>query len=252
MDNNFKFSTSVLALPLFFVLFLWLIFWIEIRFHFNFSNFGILPRTFSGLTGIIVSPFLHANLKHLVNNSISILILLVALRFFYREQAYKVIVFGILFSGTITWLIGRSNYHIGASGLIYVFISFMFFKGIFTKYYRLVALSLTIVVWYGSSVWYLFPSADTSMSWEGHLAGFISGFFLALYLKSVEYQKPILYDWQKPDFNPDEDDFIKNFDENGNFRDGSVQVDAETLELHDKNIVNEKQYIYHYKKNLQS
>ncbi len=66
-------------------------------------------------------------------------------------------------------------------------------------------------------IWYVFPDVDVSISWEGHLAGFITGFALTLLYKTPEYKKPIVYDWQKPDFNPEDDAFMKHFDENGNF-----------------------------------
>ena len=92
-----------------------------------------------------------------------------------------------------------------------------FFKGIQTKYYRLVALSFAVVLLYGGMIWYVFPDVDASISWEGHLAGFITGFALTLFYKTPEYAKPIVYDWQKPDFNPEDDAFMKHFDENGNF-----------------------------------
>ena len=62
MDNNFRFTTSVIALPLCFVLLLWVIYWIDVRFQIDLSQHGILPRTFSGLQGIIFSPFLSTDL----------------------------------------------------------------------------------------------------------------------------------------------------------------------------------------------
>lgn len=232
MDNHFKFTNSVIGLPLFFVVFLWFVFWLEIRFDFDFVENGIYPRELSGLQGILFSPFIHADIEHLYNNSIPLLILLAGLQFFYASQSAKVIVFGILLSGLITWVIGRDNYHIGASGLIYVLVSFIFFKGIQTQYYRLVALSLAVIVIYGGLVWYVFPSPETlgekSISWEGHLAGLITGFVLSLIYKTPEYKKLIKYDWEKPDYNPEEDKFMQRFDANGNF----VNLpDEETAEL---------------------
>jgi membrane associated rhomboid family serine protease len=217
MDKNFRFTTSVIALPLCFVLLLWLIYWIDVRFQIDLSQHGILPRTFSGLQGIIFSPFLHGNLEHLFNNSIPLFVLLAALRFFYRKQTAEVIVYGILLTGFITWGIGRDSYHIGASGLIYVLVSFIFFKGIQTKYYRLVALSLCVIVFYGGLIWYVFPSGDDTISWEGHLAGLISGFLFSLVYKTPEYTKPIYYDWEHPDFDPSKDEFMSHFDDHGNF-----------------------------------
>jgi membrane associated rhomboid family serine protease len=216
-DDHFKYSNFVLVLPLFFVLSIWFVYWLEIRFDFDFTQNGILPRTFSGLQGIVFSPFIHADLGHLYNNSIPLLVLLAALRYFYPKQTLGVLVFGILLSGFLTWIIGRQNYHIGASSLIYVLVSFIFFKGIQTKYYRLVALSLTIILIYGSMVWYVFPEVDEAISWEGHLAGFITGFVLSILYQTTEYKKIAKYDWEQPDYNPVDDKFMQRFDESGNF-----------------------------------
>jgi membrane associated rhomboid family serine protease len=216
-ENHFKFTNAVLGVPLFFVLFLWFVYWLEIRFGFDFDENGILPRTFSGLQGIIFSPFIHSNIEHLYNNSIPLLVLLAALFFFYRKEAIGILVYGILFSGALTWLIGRESYHIGASGLIYVLVSFIFFKGLQTQYYRLVALSLTVIVLYGGMVWYVFPKIDETISWEGHLSGLIAGFVLTFFYKKTEFRKVIKYDWERPDYDPSNDKFMQRFDENGNF-----------------------------------
>lgn len=221
MDKHFKFTNSVIGLPLFFVLFLWFVYWVEIRFDFDFVQNGIFPRTFAGLQGVLFSPFIHSDMNHLYNNSMPLLVLLAALQFFYSKQTIAVISYGILFSGIITWVIGRANYHIGASGLIYVLVSFIFFKGIQTKYSRLVALSLAVIVVYGGLVWYIFPTPDVrgenSISWEGHLGGLLTGFILSLSYKTTEYKKVIKYDWEHRDFDPSKDKFMERFDENGNF-----------------------------------
>ena len=228
-DNHFKYSNSVIGLPLFFVWFLWFIYWIEIKFDFDFIENGIFPRTFYGFQGVIFSPFIHADIEHLYNNSIPLLVLLAVLRYFYAKQSMAVIGYGILLSGLITWVIGRDSYHIGASGLIYVLVSFIFFKGIQTKYYRLVALSLAVVIVYGGMVWYIFPKVEGTISWEGHLAGLITGFVLSLIYKTPEYKKIIRYDWEHPDFNPQEDRFMQRFDENGNF------VNLPVVEIEEEN-----------------
>ena len=216
-DNPFQFTKAVILLPLFFVFTLWLVFWYELHFHYSLSHFGVFPREVFGLKGILFSPFLHGDMEHLANNSIALLVLLPILRYFYKEQSFVVLFLGILFSGLGTWLLGRPSYHIGASGVIYTLVSFIFFKGIFTKYYRLVALSFTIVILYGGSVWYMFPNVKEGISWEGHLAGFMVGLALALLLKTPQFGKTIFYEWQQPDFNPEHDPFMKNFDEKGNF-----------------------------------
>ncbi|HQV35649.1 MAG TPA: rhomboid family intramembrane serine protease [Flavobacterium sp.] len=229
-QKPFLFSTSVIAWPLFFVLAMWMVFWVEVRFKVDFGDYGILPRSWSGLRGILLSPFLHGDIKHLYNNSIPLLFLIALLRYFYREVSLQVLIFGILVSGLGTWIIGRENYHIGASGLIYVLVSFIFFKGVQTKYYRLVALSLVIVMLYGGTIWYIFPEVDNQISWEGHLAGFITGFLFSILYKAEKYKKPIRYEWEKPNFNPELDPFMKHFDENGNFVNTPKEEELEYIE----------------------
>ena len=216
-NSYFKFSPSTWIIPSGFLVVIWVVFYLNNRFNLNLNEFGILPRTVSGLQGIIFSPFLHGDLNHITNNSVPLFILTTTLIYFYRNISLKVLFFGILFSGVITWLIGRESYHIGASGLIYVLVSFIFFKGLLTKYYRLTALSFSVVLFYGGMAWYIFPNIDATISWEGHLGGFLSGLFFAFYYKTPDYKKDIQYDWEKPDFNPETDAFMKRFDENGNF-----------------------------------
>lgn len=242
----FKFTPSVWIVPSILVLLMWMAFYVNNSFNLNLNQFGILPRTTHGLTGVFASPFLHGNLQHLVNNTLPMFILSAALVYFYRDLSLKIIVFGILFSGLLTWLIGRNNYHIGASGLIYVLVSFIFFKGFFTQYYRLVALSFAVVLLYGGMVWYMFPDVDNTISWEGHLTGFITGLSLALYYKTPNYVEEIKYDWQRPGFDPMQDPFMKRFDENGNFVNppklDEIEVEyEEVFPIQNQTVVN---YIY--------
>lgn len=229
--DQFKFSPSIILWPLAFVLVLWIVYWTEVRFHIYLTEYGILPRTLKGLRGIILSPFLHGSLEHLYNNSIPSFLLVAAVRYFYRRYAWQVIVYGILVSGAITWLIGRGgSYHIGASGLIYALVSFVFFKGIFTGYYRLVAVSMIVTLLYGGMVWYVFPGVDEEISWEGHLGGFIAGLIFSRIYETPEYEKQIVYDWQRPDFDASRDPFMKRFDANGVFVNPPKPEDIEVVD----------------------
>jgi membrane associated rhomboid family serine protease len=240
-QEQFKYTTGVIGFPVFFVLFLWIVFWFEVRFGFSFNSFGVYPRTLSGLKGIIFSPFIHSSMEHLYHNSIPLLVLSMALFYFYREISWKVIIYGILFSGFLTWCIGRPANHIGASGLIYVLMSFILFKGIFAKHFRLIALSLLVVFLYGSMIWYVFPVKE-NMSWEGHLSGLIVGFVFALiFRKSIA--KPKKYKWEEEDYNEDDDPFLKHFDENGNFIEHIKESSEIVEEKSNKIIIN-----YQFKK----
>lgn len=92
---------------------------------------------------------------------------------------------------------------------------FLFFKGIFSKYYRLVALSLIVVFLYGGMLWYITP-VDPEISWEGHLSGLLTGLLFAIiYKKNIAISPK--YEWEKETYNPENDVFMKHFDEHGNF-----------------------------------
>ena len=243
--HHFKFTPSVWIVPTFLLLVIWSVFLVEHNLNIDLVTHGILPRTISGLQGIVFSPFLHGDIHHITNNSIPLFILTVALIYFYRDISLKVLFYGILLSGAITWVIGRDSYHIGASGLIYVLVSFIFFKGLMTQYYRLMALSLTVVMIYGGMIWYIFPEVDKTISWEGHLAGLLSGFFFATIFKTPDYNESLQYEWEKPDFNPQDDPFMKRFDENGNFVNLPKPEEAIVEDLSFQEI----KYVYEYKEN---
>jgi membrane associated rhomboid family serine protease len=187
----------------------------QVRFFPSIKRLGVYPQQLEGLLGIFTSPFIHADIEHLYHNSIPLFILSVALFYFYRKISWKVIIFGIILSGLFTWVIGRPANHIGASGLVYVLVSFIFFKGIFAKHFRLIALSLIVIFLYGSMIWYAFPVKD-GMSWEGHLGGLLSGLLFAIVFRKA-IAKPERYVWQQPDYNEEDDPFLRHFDENGNF-----------------------------------
>jgi membrane associated rhomboid family serine protease len=215
--DPFRYTYAVVWVPMLAVLLIWTVFWIEVDFGINFNDWGVYPRTLTGLRGILASPFIHGSIEHLYNNTIPIAVLTSALFYFYRRIAWRVLLVGLLLSGLITWIIARPSYHIGASGMIYVLASFIFFKGIFSRHMRLVAISLIVVFIYGSLIWYIFPIKD-GISWEGHLGGFLSGLFLAFVLRSYAPEKR-KYAWENEDYKEEDDPFLRHFDEEGNFID---------------------------------
>jgi membrane associated rhomboid family serine protease len=174
---------SLLKLPLLFVIFITVIECLEHFLHLDFASFGVLPRTFSGLKGIFFSPLIHSDFTHLSNNAISLLILLISLRYFYKSISLEVFFWSWLISGLWLWSFGRMNFHIGASGLVYAISSFLFFSGLIRKHTKLMAISLFVVFLYGSLVWGLFPFKER-VSWEGHLSGFLAGLILAWWFKN--------------------------------------------------------------------
>jgi membrane associated rhomboid family serine protease len=157
-----------------FVTILYLILFIDYIFPFGISSFGIVPRTKIGLIGIITSPFLHANLNHLLSNTAPLCLLLTILLIFYKRKALPVIIGIVFIGGSLVWSFAREANHIGASGLIYGLVGFLIANGVITRNFKAATIALIIAVLYGGLVYGLLPS-DKGISWEGHLFGAIGG-----------------------------------------------------------------------------
>ena len=207
-NNQLKISKHNFFIPIIFVFSIWFIYWIEIHFGFNFNKFGVYPRTLKGFRGVFFTHFIHSDTNHLFNNSIPLFVLTMSLMTFYKEIAIKVLMFGAFFTGFLTWIIARDSYHIGASGVVYLLFSFVFFSGLIRKHFRLVALSLIIIFLYGSMIWYVLPIKE-GMSWEGHLSGFIVGLVFAFIYRGIGIVK------KEHKFTKTEFDLL--FDDEGNF-----------------------------------
>ncbi len=179
-------ETEKLIRSLFFpaclVIILWLIKLSEIVFGLNFTFLGIYPLNVGGLAGIIFAPLIHANITHLAANTGPLFFLSTAIFYFYRKVAWKVVFLTWLFTGIWVWFGAREAYHIGASGLVYGYASFIFFSGIIRSSKELLAISLIVVFLYGGLVWGIFPVRET-ISWESHLLGGIAGLILSVYFK---------------------------------------------------------------------
>jgi membrane associated rhomboid family serine protease len=186
-----KFLLSII-IPSVLVLFMWLVKITETFFEIDLTSLGIFPLEAKGLPGIILSPFIHENFRHLLNNTLPLYMLSIALFFFYSEIALKVLSWTWVLTGLLVWFGGREAWHIGASGLVYGLASFLFFSGIIRRYYRLVALSLLIVFLYGEMVWGIFPGVYQNVSWESHMLGFVSGIILAIWYRKEGPQEPII------------------------------------------------------------
>ena len=202
IDDKKKFIAS-LIFPVGFVFLLWVIKISEIIFNLNFTTFGILPGSVNGLPGILLAPLIHANFKHLFSNSLPILFLGTGIIYFYRKSSYKVILIIYLGTGILDWLFARKAYHIGASGIIYGFVTFLFFSGIIRRDTRAIALALLVTFLYGSLIWGILP-LDSGISWESHLFGSIMGIFCAFLYKGSD--PSVKYDWEYEDVNEKNND----------------------------------------------
>lgn len=164
-----------LGTPLVLVAAMWLVEIANLLTHDALEPFGIRPRTLVGLWGILFAPFLHANLLHLIANTIPFVVLgwMVALRGL-REFC---LVTGcvMLIGGAGVWLLGRPfSVHVGASGLIFGYLGFLLARGLFERSAQAILLSLVTLFLYGGAIWGVLPSSPR-VSWESHLFGFLAG-----------------------------------------------------------------------------
>jgi membrane associated rhomboid family serine protease len=205
-DSFFKRKLFLsMLIPGILVSLMWVVKITEALLDIDLSGYGIYPLTEKGLSGILFSPFIHGDFKHLFNNSLPFFFLTTALFYFYSEVALKVFGWTYFLTGLLVWLAGREAWHIGASGLVYGLASFLFFSGILSRRFRLMALSLLIVFLYGSMVWGIFPGVYKNVSWESHMLGFFSGVLLSLWYRKEGMQEPE-YRWM----NEEEEDAGEN------------------------------------------
>jgi membrane associated rhomboid family serine protease len=174
--------TQSLIPPAIILFVIWLVKIVEVIDGNELFYYGIYPRRITGLIGILSSPFIHANFNHLINNTVPFFFLLVAIFYFYQKVAWRVLIISYLITGSLVWLIARSSYHVGASGLIYSFAAFLFASGIIRRNISLLAISMLVIFLYGGLVWGIFPYRP-DMSFESHLMGLIVGVLLALYYR---------------------------------------------------------------------
>jgi membrane associated rhomboid family serine protease len=154
--------------------------------------YGVIPRTLRGLVGIAAMPFLHANLHHLVSNTIPLFVLLILLAG-SRAESWEVVVTISCLGGFLLWIFGRPAVHIGASGLIAGLVAFLILSGFLER--RIVSLVIALFVGFlygGSLIMGVLPRLGSQISWDGHLCGAIAGGIVAYGLTRGERsRKPL-------------------------------------------------------------
>jgi membrane associated rhomboid family serine protease len=142
-------------------------------------SLGIVPRNLLGLRGILFAPFLHGSFAHLVANTIPFAILgwLVMLRD-SRHFTY-VTVASMIASGALAWLLGASgSVHVGASGVIFGYLGFLFFSGWYARSLGSIIISILAIFFWGGLIFGVLPG-HAGISWQAHLGGFIGGVYSA-------------------------------------------------------------------------
>ncbi len=167
--------TKALRASLVLVGLLWFVYGIELLLQIQLQRFGIVPRSITGLPGILFSPFLHGSFQHLLANSIPLFILLAILLSNREYHPAPTLAAIWIISGLGTWLIGRGHaVHIGASGVIFGLVAYLIVAGIKIRSWRSVLIALGVLFFYGGIFYGVLPQKN-GISWEGHLCGALAG-----------------------------------------------------------------------------
>jgi membrane associated rhomboid family serine protease len=181
----------------YFTVALWLIKIVESLTGAELYKYGINPGQISGLAGILWAPLIHSSFSHLFANTAPLLILGTALLYGYPKSAKIVVPVVYIGSGLGVWLFARQFYHIGASGLTFGFLFFVFTVGAIRWDRRAIALSMVVFFLYGSMIWGIFPN-QPGISYESHFFGAITGIILAILLRNYDpYSPEKQYSWEE-------------------------------------------------------
>ena len=162
---------------------IWVVFAID--YFTSLDQYGLVPRQLNGLIGVPTMTFLHADMNHLVSNTIPLFVLL-GLLAGSRARSWIVVTLIILIGGVLLWVCGRDASHKGASLLIFGLMSYLIAAGLlFERRFLSVVIALVVGFMYGMTlISGVMPQIGTRsrVSWEGHLCGAVAGVFVAYLL----------------------------------------------------------------------
>jgi membrane associated rhomboid family serine protease len=147
-------------------------------------TYGIRAHDVGDLPHVFTAPFLHANLDHLLSNTVPFAILgfLAALRGIAKFLAMNVIV--MVVGGLGVWFLGPSNgVTVGASILIFGYFGYLAGRGVFERRLVDILIALLVGVLYGTAIAASVVPNNPQISWQGHLFGLIGGVLSAWTLR---------------------------------------------------------------------
>ena len=189
---NFRLAVKI---ALGFVALIWFIQLLNWGLDLGLERFGVRPRELAGLPGILLAPLLHGGFSHLFANSLPLLVLGTGMLHLYPNSALKVIPAVYLGPGIAVWLFARASVHVGASGLVYGLVSYIFVAGLIRRDTRAIAASLLVCFLYGTLAWGVLP-INPGVSWETHVAAALIGLALAVALRRLDIPPRKRYAWE--------------------------------------------------------
>jgi membrane associated rhomboid family serine protease len=150
------------------------------------DTYGIHARDVDGLPEIFTAPLLHAGWEHLAGNSVPFFAfgLLVLLGGVARWAVSTLV--SVVASGLTAWLLTPAGTVVlGASGLIFGWLTYLLVRGLWSRRPGQVVLAVVILFLYGGLLWGVLPGA-AGISWQAHLGGAVGGVVAAWLLHRNE------------------------------------------------------------------
>ncbi|WP_408898176.1 rhomboid family intramembrane serine protease [Nocardioides sp. R1-1] len=163
-----------------FVVLLWAVEIVDVAASHRLDGWGIRPRTTEGLLGVLAAPLLHGGWDHLGANTVPALVLgfLTLATGLLRGLVATAVIW--LAGGLAVWLLaGSGSVHLGASGLIFGWLTYLVAQGLVDRKPGEIAVGLVVLLVYGGVLWGVLPGQD-GISWQGHLFGAIAGVVAAV------------------------------------------------------------------------
>ncbi len=169
---------------------MWLLEVVDVAADHRLDNYGIHPRDVDGLAEIFAAPFLHAGFGHLISNTVPFLAMGAAIALGGLVRVGVVTLIVAVVSGAGTWLIAGSNsIHLGASGVVFGYASYLISRGIFSRRLSELAIGVAVVAIWGIGLLQgLLP--QERISWQAHLFGAVGGVVAASVLAGRREARP--------------------------------------------------------------
>ncbi|NIR30198.1 MAG: rhomboid family intramembrane serine protease [Gammaproteobacteria bacterium] len=166
---------------------------------------GIRPGQTTALHGVLTAPLVHGSFTHLLTNTPPLLVLGTAMLYGFPRASKIALPMIWLGSGAGVWLLAREGTHLGASGLTYGMMFFVFVIGVLRRDRPSMALAMIVFFLYGSMVWGILPTKP-GISFESHLFGALAGVLAAFLLRRRDPLTPRRrYEWES-DPSPEAED----------------------------------------------
>lgn len=146
--------------------------------------FGIHPLDLSSIWHIVTSPLLHANVEHLISNTVPGAIFSFLIGMSRARVWWEVTAIVVLVGGLGVWLLGGvGTNHIGASGLVYGWLGYLLVRGVFNRSLMQIGLGLILGITYSGLIWGVLPGVP-GVSWQAHLFGAVGGVAAGMFITS--------------------------------------------------------------------